>query len=97
MNYKFHEGIVYSKVSGVHLLIATRSVWDKFPAAKRLSALQGCFCYGIEHNMSEDELIDFLILPPRMTKDTVRKAYHRFIGNMVREGYLVDGGVSDDS
>ncbi len=97
MIYKLYDGVVYTKVSGVHLLIATRKVWDKFPAVKRLSPLQGCFVYGVQKHMSEDALIDFLILPPRMSKETVRKAYHRFIDNMIREGYLIPEDESNDS
>lgn len=96
MTYKLCDGIVYSKVSNVHMLIATRKVWDRFPAVRKLSPLQGCFCYGIQEQMSEDELMDFLILPPHMKKEAVRKAYHRFLETMTREGYLITEGEADD-
>ena len=90
MKYRFCEGIVYSKVGNVHLLVATRSVWDRFPSVKRLSPLQGCFCYGIQNEMSEEALIDYLILPPNLKKEAVRASYRRFIENMVKEGYLIE-------
>ena len=96
MRYKLYDGIVYEKVSGVHLLIATRNAWDKFPAVKRLSPLQGCFCYGIEHGMQEDTLLGNLILPPRIDKTAVRKSYHRFVEKMVKEGYLIEEDETDD-
>lgn len=96
MIYKLYDGIVYEKVSGVHLLIATRNAWDRFPAVKRLSVLQGCFCYGIQNHMEEEALLDYLILPPKMNKETVRKAYQRFVENMVQEGYLIAEENSDD-
>lgn len=96
MKYKMHEGIVYAKVSGVHLLVATRKVWDKFPSIKRLSPLQGCFCYGITNGMSEDELLDYLILPQGLKKEAVRTSYHRFVEKMLQEGYLIAEDGSHD-
>ena len=97
MTYKLHEGIVYAKVSGIHLLIATRSVWDKFDSVKQLSPLQGCFCYGIVNGMSEDQLIDYLILPPNLKKDSVRNSYQRFIKKMINDGYLIEEGEINES
>ena len=58
MKYRFHEGIVYTRICNVHVLVATRSVWDQFPSVREVSPLQGCFCQGIDEGMEEDELID---------------------------------------
>lgn len=89
MKYKFTDGIVYTKICKVPILVATRKVWDKFPSAKRVSPLQGCFCQGIEANMDEDELINAIILPPKMKRETIKKKYDIFINKMIDEGYIV--------
>ncbi|MDO4413695.1 MAG: hypothetical protein Q4C20_01315 [Erysipelotrichaceae bacterium] len=89
MKYKFHEGIVYTVICNVHMLVATRNVWDQFPAVKELSALQACFWRGISEGMDEEELMNAIHLPSKMNLDTVRQRYHLFVNKMVDEGYLI--------
>lgn len=89
MKYKFHEGIVYTRICNVHLLVATRNVWDQFPSVKEVSALQGCFCQSIEEGMDEEEMMNAIRLPAKMDRETVRNRYRLFIKNLLDEGYLV--------
>lgn len=89
MKYRLHDGIVYTKICNVHVLVATRSVWDLFPAVREVSPLQGCFCKGIEQGMDEDELIQAINLPATMDREAVRERYHIFARKMTEEGYLV--------
>ena len=91
MKYRFHEGIVYTKVSNVHLLIATRSAWDQFPSIKQISALHGVFCKGIDMGMTDEEVINAIILPRKMTREKVRDSYYSFVKKMSEEGYLIPG------
>lgn len=89
MTYRLHEGIVYAKVSGVHLLVATRGVWELFPPVRQLSPLQGAFICGVMKQLPEDDLMEWLILPPKMKKEAVRKRFRAFAEKMVQEGYLI--------
>lgn len=89
MTYRLHEGIVYAKVSGVHLLVATRSAWELFPPVRQLSPLQGAFICGILKDLPEDDLLEWLIFPPKMKKAAVRQRYRKFVEMMDQEGYLI--------
>jgi len=89
MMYKLRDGVVYEKVCGVHLLISTRKMWNVLPEVKKISPLQGGFCYGIQEGMSEEILLDRLVLPKKIETDVLRTAYHRFTEKMLEEGYLI--------
>ncbi len=89
MKYKFHEGIVYTDICNIHMLVATRNVWDQFPAVRELSALQACFCRGILQGMDEDQLMNAIHFPEKMDLETVRKRYRLFVSKMADEGYLI--------
>lgn len=89
MKYRMHDGIVYTQICNVHMLVATRSAWDQFPAVKEVSALQGCFCKGIEEGLDEEELVNAINLPKNISRDTVRMRYRMFVEKMTAEGYLI--------
>ena len=93
MRYRFHNDIVYTRVCGVSMLVALRGSWDRFPAVRQLSSLQGCFCQGIEDHMEEDELIQAIRLPEKINREKVRDLYHAFTAKLFNEGCL----VPDDS
>ena len=89
MRYHFHDGIVYTKICNVSLLVATRKVWDKFPAVKEISPLQGALCKGIELGMNEEELLNYLIKLKKAKPEFIKKRYHIFLENMLKYGYLI--------
>ena len=89
MKYRFREGIVYTRICNVHVLVATRSVWDQFPSVREVSPLQGCFCQGIDEGMEEDELIDAIRLPEKISRESVRNRYRSFVEKLKNEGYVV--------
>ena len=89
MKYRFQDGIVYTKIAKVHLLVATRKAWDRYPAIKEVNALQGTFCEGISRGMEEEEIVQAILLPERMSRDSVRKRLSMFIHKMLDERYIV--------
>lgn len=88
MSYRFHDDIVYTRVCGISMLVALRGSWDRFPAVRQVSPLQGCFCEGIAQGMSEDELVQAIHIPEKMNRETVRKLYHSFVSKMEAEGVI---------
>ncbi|MBR6239241.1 MAG: hypothetical protein IKR03_00530 [Clostridia bacterium] len=96
MRYKLNDEVVYSKVCNVHLLITTRKAWDKLDPIKRLSPIQGCFCYGIERGMSDEEIISGLILPEGLSRDVIHKRFESFINSMTEKGYVIPLGDDND-
>ena len=95
MRYRFHNDIVYTKVSGISLLVTLRGSWDKFPPVQELSALQGNFCQGIEAGMDEEELVDNIRMPGNSNKEFLRKRFHVFVDKMLESGCLIP--VSEDN
>ena len=95
--YRFHDDIVYTRVSGISILVTLRNSWDRFPAVKELSPIQGCFCQGIDERMSEDELIEAIRLPEKSNKEILRRRYRAFVREMAEEGYLVPEGTTHES
>ena len=87
MVYRLHEGIVFTDVCEIPLLIATRAVWEKFPAVKRLSPLQAYFCRGVLKNMEKSSLTDNHRVNIR--KEVLEKRYDAFLDEMIRSGYFV--------
>lgn len=95
MKYRFHEDVVYTKVSGVPLLVTLRGSWDRFPAIRQLTPLQGCFCQGIIQKMDEDELVDAIRLSGNKKK--IHELYCSFTSNLLQEGSLVPENMTDMS
>lgn len=96
MRYKLNDEVVYSRICGIHLLIATRKAWETYDPIRRISPIQGCFCYGIEKGMSDEEIISGLILPEGLSRDIIRKRFESFINSMTEKGYVVPLGDDDD-
>ena len=98
MKYRFHPDIVYTRVCGVSMLIALRGSWGIFPPVQELSPLQGCFCYGIESHMEEDELIDAIRTPRNINKEVIRERFHMFVLKMLETGCLIpDENTSEET
>ena len=93
MKYKVHEGIVYTTVCNVPLLIATRPVWDDFPGVKRLSPIQGYFFSSIISGLEENSIVDIINLP--IKKESLEKQYKAFLQDMIHKRYLVEVDSSD--
>lgn len=95
MKYRIIDGIVYTKVCGIPLLIATRKAWDICPPVKELSPLKSVFWQSIEKGMDEEALMEVIILPPRLKKETVQKRYKQFLYDMEQAGYLIQENNDD--
>ena len=89
MKYRLHDGIVYTSVSNVFLLVATRSVWDQFPSVKTLSPLQGWFCAGFDQGMDTEDIIRQITQVSTVKEEAVRSRLNAFIEKMTQEQYIV--------
>ncbi len=95
MSYRFHDDIVYTRVCGISMLVALRGSWDRFPAVRQVSPLQGCFCEGISQGMEEDELVYAIHIPEKMSRETVRRLYRSFVAKMLDEGVILEEDSGD--
>lgn len=89
MRYRLHDGIVYTRISNVYLLIATRQAWDAFPSVKTLSPVEGWLCSGIASGMDTEEIVQNEELRKRLPESTIRKRLDNFINKMMKENYLI--------
>lgn len=87
--YRLHDGIVYTSVRNVYLLVATRSAWDQFPSVKTLSPLQGWFCAGIEKGLDTEEIIQLISKQRKIKEQAVRSRMDVFLNKMIQENYLI--------
>ncbi len=97
MKHRFHDEIVYTKVCGIPMLVALNGSWDRFRAVRELSPLQACFCEGISQGMDEDGIINAIVLPEKLSRETVRDRYRAFSSKMVEEGSLIEEDGDDRS
>lgn len=89
MRYRFHDGIVYTRISSVYLLVATRKAWDIFPAVKLLSPIFGWFASGIAAGMSIEEIKADEGLNRKLKKEAIDRKMKEFIDVLTKENYLI--------
>ena len=89
MKYKIREGIVYTTVCDIPLLITTLRASEYCPPVMELSALKSTFWRSFERGLNEDEFMEILKMPPRMKEETVRVLYRRFFKEMTEKNYLI--------
>ena len=89
MRYRLHEGIVYTRISNVYLLVATRKVWDQFSSVYTLSPVEGWLCSGLANGMDTEEIICNEDLRKKLPEPTIRKKLDQIIEKLIKENYLI--------
>ncbi len=88
MRYKLTEGVVLTKVCGEHILIATKSAWDKCPYTKMISPLRAAFWKGLSEGLSDAEMIDKLKNTTRIKEEALWKQFEIFSKTAMEDGYM---------
>ena len=88
MGYRILKGVVYTKVCGESMLVASRPAWGRCPYTRFLSALWGAFWQGISMNYTEDDIVQELVHKTNIKEAALRSHFRRFIQTMTEEGYL---------
>ena len=90
MMYERRPGIVLLRICGADLLVATRQIWEKFPAVRPVPRIWAA-CWGMmEKGYSSEEVIDTFAQLFRKPKEEMRGRLDKVFETLYSEGYLIE-------